>query len=147
MQASPQDSSRISHDTWNNILNPLGADCAFLCTLSALHCLADALSMLCPPGLLSFLLTPKVLTSWTLCIFLLALSIAGFFSSLRMCCILLLFRGASLEFLIEIGFSVHLNDTNLHFIQYSYHGFSLCLFIWYEVFSKQLYLFHPTQEL
>lgn len=67
--------------------------------------------------LLSFLLTPRVLTLRILCIFLLALSMPGIFSSLRTYCTWLLFRETFSEFSIESRFPVHFSNTNLYFIQ------------------------------
>lgn len=86
--------------------------------------------MLLPdPDLLSFLLTPNVLTFRTLCIFLLALSIPHFFSSLRTCQTWLLFREAFLEFSVEIRFPVHFSNTNLNFIQHSSWFFSVSIYV------------------
>ena len=58
----------------------------FLYKLLALHCPANILPMLLTPDLLSFSQTPEVLTSGPLSIFLLALSMPGFFSYLKACC-------------------------------------------------------------
>lgn len=98
-------------------------------SLHSLHCRANALSVLLLLGLLSFPPTLKGLTLRTLFIFLLALSILGFFSSLRTCCTLLLFREAFLESSVEIRFLVYFSNINLHFIQHSSWLFSVSTYV------------------